>query len=69
MSVFMRPWGPFKSVRQQFDSVHFPFLDGDIPRTTSYGVYISQVIRFAKVSSYLAEFNARNKGLTAKLLQ
>ena len=23
-----------------FDIVNFPFLDGDIPRTTSYGVYI-----------------------------
>ena len=23
-----------------FDIVNFPFLDGDIPRSTSYGVYI-----------------------------
>ena len=23
-----------------FDIVNFPFLDGDVPRTTSYGVYI-----------------------------
>ena len=28
----------------------FPFLDGDIPRAPSYGVYISQLIRFARVS-------------------
>ena len=33
-----------------FDVVNFPFLDGDIPRSTSYGVYISQLIRFARVS-------------------
>ena len=26
-----------------FDIVNFPFLDGDIPRSTSYGVYISSV--------------------------
>ena len=52
-----------------FDIVNFPFLDGDVPRTTSYGVYISQLIRFARVSSHLADFNARNKSLTAKLLQ
>ena len=32
-----------------FDIVNFPFLDGDIPRATSYGVYISQLIRFARV--------------------
>ena len=52
-----------------FDIVNFPFLDGDIPRSTSYGVYISQLIRFARVSSHVADFNARNKSLTAKLLQ
>ena len=52
-----------------FDIVNFPFLDGDVPRSTSYGVYISQLIRFARVSSHVADFNARYKSLTAKLLQ
>ena len=52
-----------------FDIVQFPFLDGDVPRTTSCGVYIDRLIRFARVSSHLADFNARNKSLTAKLLQ
>ena len=52
-----------------FDIVNFPFLDGDVPRSTSYGIYISQLIRFARVSSYVADYNARNKNLTAKLLQ
>ena len=52
-----------------FDIVNFPFLDGSVPRSTSYGVYISQLIRFARVSSHVADFNARNKSLTAKLLQ
>ena len=32
-----------------FDIVNFPFLDGDVPRRPSYGVYISQLIRFARV--------------------
>ena len=32
-----------------FDIVNFPFLDGDIPHATSYGVYISQLIRFVRV--------------------
>ena len=41
----------------------------DVPRSTSYGVYISQLIRFARVSSHVVDFNARNKSLTAKLLQ
>ena len=30
-----------------FENVNFPFLDGDVPRPTSYGIYISQLIRFA----------------------
>ena len=52
-----------------FDIVTFPFLDGDVPCSTSYGVYISQFIRFARVCSHVVDFNARNKSLTAKLLQ
>ena len=36
-----------------FDILHFSFLDGDVPLATSYGVYISQLIRFAKVSSHV----------------
>ena len=49
--------------------VNFPFLDGDVPRRASYGVYISKLIRFARVCYHVADFNARNKCLTAKLLQ
>ena len=52
-----------------YDIVNFPFLDGDVPRSTSYGVYISQPFRFARVSSHVADINARNKSLTAKPLQ
>ena len=51
------------------DIVNFPFLDGGVPRSTSYGVYVSQLIRFARVSSHVVDFNAHNKSLTAKLLQ
>ena len=49
--------------------VNFPFLDGDIPRSPSYGVYISQLIHFARVCSYVDDFNKRNLFLTAKLLK
>ena len=52
-----------------FVIVYFPFLDGDVPRRPSYGVYISQLIRFARASSHVTEFNNRNKFLTAKLLK
>ena len=52
-----------------FEIVNFPFLDGDVPRSPSYGVYISQLIRFARVCSGVDDFNNRNLFLTAKLLK
>ena len=52
-----------------FEIVNFPFLDGDVPRSTSYGDYISQLIRFARTSGHIADFNTRNKLLTQKLLK
>ena len=52
-----------------FEIVNFPFLDGDVPCSPSYGVYISQLIRFARVCSYVDNFNNRNLFLTAKLLK
>ena len=48
-----------------FDIVNFPFLDGDDPRSTSYGIYISHHIR---ASSHVDDLNTRIKVLTAKLL-
>ena len=38
-----------------FDIVHFPFLDGEVPRRASYGVYISQLIRFARVCNHVTD--------------
>ena len=52
-----------------FDIVNFPFLDGDVPRRPSYGVFISQLIRFARVCSHVDDLNTRNKCLTAQLLK
>ena len=52
-----------------FEIVNFQFLDGDLPRSTSYEVYISQLIRFATASSYVADFNTHIKLLTQKLFK
>ena len=52
-----------------FEIVNFPFLDGDVPRSPSYGVYISQLIRFARMCSNVDDSNNRNLFLTAKLLK
>ena len=43
-----------------FDTVNLPSLNGDVPRRLSYGVYISQLIRFARVCSQVEDFNAGN---------
>ena len=52
-----------------FEIVNFPFLDGDVLRSTSYGVYISQLIRFARASNYITDLNTCKKFLTQKLLK
>ena len=39
-----------------FDIVNFPFLDGDDPRSMSCGVFIFQLLRFARVSSHVDDF-------------
>ena len=45
------------------------FLDGDVPCSPSYGVYISQLVRFATASNHDADFNTQNKPLTQELLK
>ena len=51
-----------------FEIVDFPFLDGDVPRSASCGVCVSQLIRFAGASSYVTDFNTRGGLLTRRLL-
>ena len=52
-----------------FNIVNYPHLDGDVPRATSYGIYISQLIRFARACSSIKDFNYRNRVITEKLLK
>ena len=52
-----------------FEIVNFPFLDGDVPRSPSYGVYISHLIRFARGCTNVDDFNNKSLFLTAKLLK
>ena len=52
-----------------FEIVSFPFLVGDDPSSPSYGVYISQLIRFARVCSPVVDFNNKDTFLTSKLLK
>ena len=52
-----------------FEIVNSPLLDGDVPRSPTYGVYIFQLISFARVCSNIEGFNNKNLFLTAKLLK
>ena len=48
-----------KSNDFDFDRVNFHFLDGDVPRHPFYWVNIT--CRFARVYSYVPDFNVRNR--------
>ena len=63
--------GSFFDKRDEFDFdiLNFPFLDGDVHRSTAFGVNIFQLIHLAPVSSHVDDFNTRNKVLTEKLLR
>ena len=46
-----------RSLIKVLDIVNFPFLDGEVLRHASYGIYISQLIRFARVCNHVTDFN------------
>ena len=45
----------------KFGIVNFLFLDGDLPRSLSYGVCISHFILFVRVCFNVSDFNNRNQ--------
>ena len=51
-----------------FDIVNFPHLNSNIPSSPAYGVYISQLIRYARACSHYQDFLQRHKSLLHKLL-
>ena len=46
----------------------FPWLSGDVPRLPSYGIYISQLVRFARCCTNVFDFHSKNLQITSKLL-
>ena len=52
-----------------FSIVNFPHLSSNIPQSPAYGVYISQMIRYARACSTYEHFIYRGKLLTDKLLK
>ena len=67
IDIFFKIGFSLKSNDSDFEIVNFPFLDGDVPRSPSYCVYISQLIPFARVCSNIDDFNNRTLFMTAKL--
>ena len=65
-------WCSYQRLRQTDDFgypiVNFLWLSGDVPRLQSYGVYISQFVRFARCCTSFSDFNSKNLQLTSKLL-
>ena len=52
-----------------FSIVNFPYLCSNIPSSPAYGVYVSQLIRYAWACSTYEQFIMRGKLLTNKLLK
>ena len=52
----------------RFPIVNFPWLSGDVPKVPYDGVYISQLVRFARCCTSISDFNSKNIQLTSKLL-
>ena len=51
-----------------FHIVNFPYLSSNMPSGPSYGVYISQLIRYARCCSHYDDFRYRHKCLVDRLL-
>ena len=50
-----------------FDIVNFPYIDSCIPKKSAFGVYYSQLIRYARLSSKYEDFLLRCRSLVDKL--
>ena len=51
-----------------FNVISYPFLDGNIPTSLSYGVFVSQLVRFVNVNSTFEGFKSDVASLVSKLV-
>ena len=58
-----------KRENYKFEIVNYPDLSGNIPHGAAYGVYTSQVIRYARVCNKADDFKERITLLTSKLIK
>jgi hypothetical protein len=49
--------------------VNFPTLSGNIPVKSSYGVFVGELVRYARACTFLYDFEYRTSSLVSKLLK
>ena len=52
-----------------FTIVNFPYLTGNIPTKQSYGVFVSQLVRYARCCQDLKDFRSRTLILVKRLVR
>ena len=52
-----------------FRIVNFPHMDSNIPANSAYGVYISQLVRYARICTSKVDFMNRLRGHSLRLRQ
>ena len=52
-----------------FRIVNFPHIDSNIPANPAYGVYVSQLVRYARICPSKVDFINRLRGLSLRLRQ
>jgi hypothetical protein len=57
-----------KRKNYSFNVISYPFLDGNIPKNLSYGVFVSQLVRFAKINTTEEGFYSNISDLVKKLV-
>ena len=50
-----------------FPMVNYPWLSADVPKLPSYGIYMSQLVRFARCCTSVFDFHSKNLQITSKL--
>ena len=68
--MFYNPNGKLVDKRDDFDFriIEFPYICISIPESPAYGVYISQLIRYANSCSSYGDFKDRWRLLSKKLV-
>ena len=56
-------------IKNATKSYNFPHMDSNIPANPAYGVYISQLVRYAKICTSKVDFMNRLRGLSLRLRQ